>query len=373
MIGSLEQAIHSLTLTSLVVGFDGNPFTADVYIRQKLYAAPDLFEQVPMDITFYDTSLNTHTEKIWLAGECDIHSFDLPFYPVLVVLDKDGKISDASTSEQQMISQAGVYDFPDAKIEVSVNQIQDSTLLRVTHHWAAPDRMANAPDGLIFSPNRYWKVEGIRYNLFLASAKIAYNGSASLNGGFLDNDLISGSENALQLYFRSNSAEEWQQVTGTNISQDNQGNTTDRRGSFTINNLQFGEYTLAFMDNSRTDPVTTSNPDCVLTDIGGVQSLEGNPYFDIFPNPVSPTSRQLHIRFLRDIGGEKTVRLYDLNGALVKSVELGGDALVTNERKLGWAERELVELDLKGLEQGVYVVKVLEEGKLLGVEKVVVF
>ncbi|MGB0931651.1 MAG: M1 family metallopeptidase, partial [Chitinophagales bacterium] len=31
----------------IVVGFDGNPFTAEVSIRQKVYAAPDFFEHVP--------------------------------------------------------------------------------------------------------------------------------------------------------------------------------------------------------------------------------------------------------------------------------------------------------------------------------------
>ena len=344
---------------SVVVGFDGNPFTADVYVRQKVYAAPDFYSHVPMDITFYDTEMNTHTEKIWLDGECGIYSFDLPFYPVLTVLDKDGKISDAVTENQQVISELGTYDFPDANMEVTVNQIADSSLLRVEHHWVAPDRMENAPEGVIFSPNRYWKVEGIRYNLFLASAKIEYNGSASLNGGFLDNDLFSGSESALSVYYRASPADEWEEVSG--LVQDVQGNTTDRRGSFTINNLQFGEYTLVFFDAGRSDPITTSMPECVFINIEETAlKPNSNPYFEVFPNPLSlQQPQQLTIRFLKPIEGEKTIRLYHLNGALVRSVNIEEQGTTSM-------------ISLADLKPGVYLVQVLENGKLLGVERVLI-
>ncbi|MEZ4888814.1 MAG: M1 family aminopeptidase [Chitinophagales bacterium] len=337
-------------IDSIVVGFDGNPFTADVYIRQKLYAAPDFFEQVPMDITFYDTNMNMQTEKIWLNGECDIHSFDLPFYPVMTVLDIDQKISDAVTENQQMISTTGVYDFENAKMQVTVNQIADSTLLRIEHHWAAPDRMKNAPEGLVFSPNRYWKVDGIRYNLFLASATIAYNGAATLNGGYLDNDLMGGgSESALQVYYRASPANEWQKVTG--VSQDTQGNSNDRRGSFTINNLQFGEYTLAFFDNNRTDPIVTSNPTCMFTDIEDKSPRpKAESFLTIHPNPF-------HDKFtvsLKDEyfnAGKLDFRVYSTFGKLMLE-------------KL--SSTSVFELDMSHLPVGVYYYWAkLENGKVM--------
>lgn len=349
---------------SVVVGFDGNPFTAEVYIRQKLYGAPEFFEHVPMDITFYDTELNTYTETISLNGECDIHSFDLPFYPVMTVLDKDGKISDAMTADQQVIDALGTYDFPDGKMQVTVNQIADSSLLRIEHHWAAPDRMENAPDGVIFSPNRYWKVDGIRFNLFLASATIEYNGAATLNGGYLDNDLMTGSENALTLYHRASSADEWQEVSG--LTQDIGSSTTDRRGTFTINNLQFGEYTLAFLDNNRTDPITTSIPECLVTNIQTTPFQTKNPqaYFQVFPNPMDKENLELTIRFLQSnfnssaTAKNRVLRVYHSNGSLLQSMEFEGK----NE----------VSLSTVDWEKGVYFLQVLEDGELMGVERVLV-
>lgn len=341
---------------SVVVGFDGNPFTAEVYIRQKLYAAPEFFEHVPMDITFYDTELNTYTETISLNGECDIHFFDLPFYPVMTVLDQGKKISDAVTEDQQMISAIGSYDFPDAKMEVVVNQIADSTLLRIEHHWAAPDRMENAPEGVIFSPNRYWKVDGIRYNLFLASATIEYNGANTLNGGYLDNELMTGSESALSLYHRATSADDWQKVSS--VTQDVGSSSTDRRGSFTINNLQFGEYTLAFLDMNRSDPITTSMPECMFTDIAATD-IEQNTYFQVFPNPSSKDNSVLTLHFLKPNHSEITLRVFQPNGKLQQ------------EEVIIEGKKEHL-LSTVNWEKGLYLLQVLEEGELMDMKRVLV-
>jgi len=206
---------------------------------------------------------------------------------------------------------------------------------------------------VIFSPNRYWKVDGIRYNLFLASAKIDYNGSASLNGGFLDNDLFSGSESALTVYYRASSADEWAEVNS--VSQDTQGSSTDRRGNFIINNLQFGEYTLAFVDMNRTDPISTSNPECILTDIEG-ESLQQNTYFQLFPNPASKQNDLLTLRFLKSNNNKKTIRVYQTNGQLLQ------EEMVTQGT-------EAHSISLQNWSNGVYLLQVFEGERLMGVER----
>ena len=68
-----------------------------------------------------------------------------------------------------------------------------------------------------------------------------YNGSNSTSGGYLDNALISGSENNLRLLYRASSANDWTTLPSAQYTINTQGSSTDKKGSISLANLQFGE------------------------------------------------------------------------------------------------------------------------------------
>ncbi|MGB1243466.1 MAG: T9SS type A sorting domain-containing protein, partial [Chitinophagales bacterium] len=155
------------------------------------------------------------------------------------------------------------------------------------------------------------------------------------------------------VFHRATSADEWAEVN--NVTQNTQGSSTDRRGSFIINNLQFGEYTLAFVDMDRTDPISTSNPECILTDIEG-ESLKQNTYFQLFPNPASKQNDLLTLRFLKSNNAPKTIRVYQTNGQLLQEE-------MVNKGK------EAHSISLQNWNSGVYLLQVFEGEKLMGIER----
>lgn len=275
--------------TLVTLNADGSTL-ATVFARQRLYAAPHYYQQVPIDVTFWSADLQSHTVSMTITEGCSQAQFALPFYPVYTALDWNDRLTDATTDQHLLLTQAANYDFADEKMNITVNSIDDTVLLHIAHHWVMPDRLDTPNANLRLSPNRYWQVGGYQTGNFSASANFTYNGSNSTNGGYLDNQLIGNNENNLRLLYRTTSADDWAVLPASQYTINTQGNAADKRGTISLaNNLQFGEYALAYANPSQTDTLQTAAVDCVTV---------GNwlpPYSPItvaakwLPNPTSDT------------------------------------------------------------------------------------
>ncbi|HRI27889.1 MAG TPA: M1 family aminopeptidase [Chitinophagales bacterium] len=276
----------SVDSTTVAVDEQGN-YQSTVYIRQRLYNAPDFFRQVPLQITFLDFELNPHTYTIPVTGSCAAQTFTLPFYPVLTLVDLEEKLCDATIDRYEILENIGVADFADAGVSLNVAALTAPAFVRVTNNMVMPDRLETPITNIILHPNRYWTVDGFANGIFNASAEFTYNGAASTNGGYLDNNLISVAENNLRMLFRPNSGADWQIVSGATLLPG--ASNTDKRGSIRVNNLQFGEYALGIIDPARTDTLTTFLPDCITVGLPNQLLAETirDKAFVAFPNPAS--------------------------------------------------------------------------------------
>lgn len=150
-----------------------------------------------------------------------------------------------------------------------------------------PDRLDTPNPNLKLSPNRYWHIGGYQTGTFSASAVFTYNGSNSTSGGYLDNALISGSENNLRLLYRASSANDWTTLPSAQYTINTQGSSTDKKGSISLANLQFGEYALAFANPAQADTLQTIIPDCIATAL--IPTPTPNLPFTVSPNPANDT------------------------------------------------------------------------------------
>jgi hypothetical protein len=208
-------------------------YNVSVYVRQKLNGTTHYANANHLEITFMDKNWKSITDTLVFSGITGKKVFHLPFSPVAVMVDFNEKISDATTDVAKILNSTGEYDFPQTFCKITVEQISDSALLRITHNWVAPDTLRISQTGLRISDSRYWTVEGIFPADFKAKATFSYNRLDNL-----DKNLITGSSDSLLILFRPGAGYAWKQIS---FEQNGSWNS----GTIMVYNLQKGEYTLA--------------------------------------------------------------------------------------------------------------------------------
>ena len=224
----------------------GANYTISISIRQRLDHASHLFTNVPLEVTFFDAVGNKTIRPANVSGERTEYTASLPFDPAYIALNYDEKLSDAVTSQcYKMIGHEHRYEFTVAKMSVDMAHSSDTSLVRVEHHWVAPDASKNNVRGLRLSDYRYWNVDGVWSADFQASAVFYYNGST--NGqGYMDNTLITTGKEKLVLVYRPDAESDWQIDKDATLHK--AGDETDKIGSFKVSKLRKGQYALAVSD-----------------------------------------------------------------------------------------------------------------------------
>ena len=318
---------------------NGGAYTVGVSIRQRSDHTSHLFNNVPLQIAYFDSTGSKTVMTTNVSGGCTQYFASLSFYPVYIALDFDEKLSDAVTDEwMKMAGFNHMYDFGVAKMVVNLQQSTDSTLLRVEHHWVAPDASKNNIPGLHLSDYRYWNVDGIFSNDFVASATINYNGTTTQQGYF-DNTFITNSEDSMVLMYRPDAQSMWQIETDVVFAR---GNVTDKIGSVMINNLQKGQYALAIYDANRVDSAQTASACYPLSVTDMLPVLSG---FKAYPNPVH---------------SEKLTVEIDGKGDYVRCtmVNMLGEKVMDRALRPG---QEKFDVYMNGLARGPYVISLVDK------------
>jgi hypothetical protein len=311
-------------------------------IRQRGYANPNMYQQVPLEVTLFDAHFNQHKVTVTSFANCAYDGFSNPFEPVYMALDFEEKINDATTDYHHFIDSVGVYNFPSTYATVNTDTIADTTLLRVVHNYIAPDRKNSlgtniTPANIILSPNHFWTIEGYSQSDFHATASFNYNGSTSGVGAYLDNSLITGSENNLRLLYRP-LLEPEMIVGGMGSSWDgawtvvsdailNSGaSTTDKRGTITTPTLRYGEYALGYYNATANDTTQTNLPciNYILSDIGTI--AVPNVGFSIQPNPSKGVCQIVLPQVAK---AETKIVVYDATGKQIYQDMFGGNSNLT--------------------------------------------
>lgn len=342
------------SIDSFQVSPNGNAFTVNVYIKQRLDHAPHYYHNVPLDVTFMKDDGSEMTEKAVMNGRCGIYSTIIPFNPAYIGLDLGEKISDAITADSKEISTTGGVNFVNGKMNLTVNSLPSPALLRIEHNYAPPDGFKTPVNNLHISQYRYWKVDGIIPIGFDASALINYNGTTSSGGGYLDNDLITNSEDSLVVLYRSSPKFDWQILT--DVSQNFAGSHTDKHGIFTINHLQKGEYTFAIFDHDKIDSVLITGTDsCFFLSEPSIKG-KGEGKLEIYPNPAHE-SLTVSIDFP---GVNNLLEIYNLYGQRIYAEKLSPNLSKKNFSVNQWPK-------------GVYLINIKnEKGKKLATQVVIV-
>lgn len=250
------------SIDSFTVAPNGQNYNVTVYVKQKLTGAPNYYTNVPLEVTFKAADWTENTQTVSMSGATSSFNLTVPFLPVFTALNMGEKISHAIAPEYKTLKTIGNNSFANAKMNIGVLSITDSAFIRIEHNYTAPDPFKRCCPEYRLSPNRYWKIDGILPSNFRGKASFTYDGrNASLSGfQWLDNELITTTEDSLVLMYRKNAADDWNLYPyyTKNIA----NNATDKHGVITIDTLKLGEYTLAMKDYTMSifnKDVTTKN------------------------------------------------------------------------------------------------------------------
>jgi hypothetical protein len=308
------------------------PYTSTMYVKQKLFGAPNLFSNVPLEISFMDAAWNKEIKTINMSGATNSFTVQTNVLPVYYGMNVDSKISDAISSEYKTIKTNSTITYALGRASIIVsNKGLDSSYIRIEHNFAKPDPFKNNTYNFRLSTQHYWKVDGILSQGFASKIRFNYDGSKVMSGNsYLDTCLTVVNGDSLILLYRKNAGDDWRELSGYTKFK-----ISNKTGFFTVDSLKFGEYVFA---NGHSN---------VLTNISDSRKNKDAQLL-VYPNPASST---MHVNInnykLSDLA---SLEIYDVQGRIVKQVNG-----IDNENSI----------IISDLVKGHYIVKLIDKNKMV--------
>lgn len=306
-----------------------------VYVKQKLFGAPSLYSDVPLEITFMNSTWQKEVKPVLMTGAAGVFTVQTTIAPVFAGINVDSKISDAISSEYKTIKTNSTINYTLGRAVLTVSDKgADSSYIRIEHNFAAPDPFKNNPNNFRINTQHYWKVDGILSNGFVSKLRLNYDGNKNTSGNsYLDTCLTAINGDSIILLYRKNAADDWKEVK--HYTKFKIGTKT---GFCTADTLKLGEYVFANGKSS------------VL--IGFKEQDKPAGYLLVFPNP---TTNVLSIAVKGiSIDEFSSVQIYDIQGKLLKRMDK-----ISCENQI----------DVRDLPAGNYMISLLHKNKLISKTK----
>ena len=312
--------------------------SAVVYIRQSLFGAPNLYGNVPLELSFFNSNRQRTVRRVFVSGALSSVTVTVPFAPMYCALNYDAKISDATTTEAKMLKTTGTNNFTLGKVIFNtVNSGNDTSLIRVVHHYVKPDNFKNNPYGHHLSDQHYWTIEGILAQGFYGKAKFYFDGFKNLTttNGYMDTMLTRFNTDSLCLFYRKNTADDWQMVNYFT-----KGITGLKSGFIETDTLKLGEYAFGNLADTLSTQIKTKGSNNLYS-------------VKVFPNPAK---HFITVELNKRPEVMLRLQLTDLSGKLIYIKN------VFDQKNIA---------DLSEIPTGTYLMSILDDKKILHSQKLV--
>ena len=323
-----QPGFSTWVVDSVQTGPDNGCYATTVFLHQKLRACDGFHENEPLDITLWDAAWDTTLVHARVGGEWDQVTFWHETPHVLLALNADGRLNQGRTDITFAVTEpTGLSNLPWVDMRVGCDDIPegDSVLVRVEHHWAAPDQGPVAPYVDALSDSHFWVVDGTwddnDPNAPLLDARLNYVGNDEED---LDHGLFGDTEEGGFLAWRPDAASPWVQYPDYEWQS---GSLANGSGLFKVSRLRKGQYAFAKGD------VSVRVPELVPTRVVNMV---------LQPNPTSETLRWEWAHVSNPERSE--VEVFDRSGRLV----LHG----SNAERL---------LNVSSLPEGSYTLRIVSE------------
>ncbi|PBQ32277.1 hypothetical protein CNR22_11005 [Sphingobacteriaceae bacterium] len=331
--GWSQFAIDSVRYIQGVAGTD-----AIVFLKQKLYGASNLHNNVPLELSFFSSNWTRTIKKVVMSGATKSFTLSNVNGTSYCALNYDDKIGDATSHEAKIIKAIGNLNYTLGKVFLQVQKKGvDSSLIRIIHNYVKPDPFKYNPLNQKLSDQHFWKVEGIMSQGFVSKARFNYDGNKTIGGtySYMDTLLTSVNADSINLFYRKDAADEWKLLTG--VTKFSSG---ARSGYIQIDTLKLGEYSFG------------NHGDSSL--VGIKQHTKEIESIKIYP---SPAAHKFTLEFKEYLKKEYQMIILDAEGKIVLSKSISA---------------KLTSVDINHLSKGLYLVQVSIKGTPVYSNKLVV-
>lgn len=314
-----------------------NSYDAAISLKQKSHGAPALYNNVPLEISFFKNDFTVITRTVNMVGGIGNFTLNIPFMPVYCAINFDSKISDATSHEVKTLKTVTNVNWTLGKVFMMIkNKGSDSSLVRVIHNYVAPDAFKNNPSNYKLSNQHYWKIEGILSPGFVSRARFTFDGNKATSGtSYMDTLLTIVNCDSVRLFYRVNAADDWKLVKNQSIFI-----SGTRKGDIEIDTLKIGEYTFG----NTTD----------TSSVGLEKFSKSGLSVNVFPNPAK---NKINIQFNEGITKEYILDIYDSLGKKLASNKISN---------------KLNQFDVSFLNKGIYFLKIETDHKLFFAQKLII-
>jgi len=318
-----QPGFSTWLIDSTFTTFSDGEYETTLYLNQKLRACSSFHENEPLDVTLWDASWDTTVVNIRVGGEYDVATISHTDPFILVALNTDGKLNQGRLDNTISINEpTGLSSIPWVELRMGCDEISDSVIVRLEHHWAAPDNEPTAFYIDEISETHFWTVDGTwedeieGTNALVLDARFSYVGN---NEEGLDFDLYNGDEEDAFLAWRPNSSSAWIQYPDYTWQS---GSLINGSGVFKVSTLRKGQYAFANGDISLSEEYL---------------AFENTPAL-AYPSPAR-TSITLDFRNTTTQNSSKNqvVKIWDVTGRFVY-IKTINDFMPFNLSLEGWSE-----------------------------------
>ena len=279
------------SIDSSTVTHKDNFYTVNIYERQRYRGADYLADNNILEIGYLKNDFSLTTDTVHFSGKTGHSIKNLSFRPRAVLMDPLAKTADATTDDFKLFTHPEGYDFKNTFFNLTINELNDTAWIRVTHNWIAPDTLKYPVAGLRISPNRYWKVEGVFPDNMTSTGRFYFS-----NSNYLDGDMDLTNNDSILILYRAAVNDEWHYVPQTLLG----GPTI---GYLYVDDIKPGEYVLAALDKNHL----------------GTGNLPAKNKFILYPNPTKGT-----VSVVFSQRGNYKIEVTDVNGKLVDTMHFSG-------------------------------------------------
>ncbi len=228
------QGFPHFSIDKYSVEHKDNKYLIDVEIIQRLLNTVNFVKSTKLEIGVVDNNLKLIKFPVYINGESVTKSLELDFEPLLILLDPDEKVSDATIDEYMIFQEKSAYEFSSESFGLTINKIEKPAIFSVTQHWIKPLTLETDLDIRKFT-NNYWEIKYTDTNSFTASGTF----QISQDKRFYDNLGTSKLQN-VKLFYRTNNQQEWEMLNA-------ELNVKNGDASFFVTDLYIGQYAIGFV------------------------------------------------------------------------------------------------------------------------------
>jgi len=198
-------------LDSTVVIRDGEDYITGLFIRQDMKGSDLPANHVRIRVTMLAPDWNEENYYITVSGEHQRRTLITSYRPLLVMLNTDQFVSDATTAQRLVVRGRCDTLLSDCFFRLQADLSGDSAYLRVIHHWIGPDT-SDLDRRFRAAGERYWSIEGVSLKRSVMRGDFHYDFTHSLRTGYLDTSAPPADPHQLRLLYREGAGKPWTPV-----------------------------------------------------------------------------------------------------------------------------------------------------------------